>query len=138
MSTPVRLLVPAAVLVLLTGCSTGTDPGAGPAPSAAPATAPTGAAPSPATAAEGTVIDVSYTGGRITGVASRVPVAVGERVLLRVTSDVAEQVHVHGYDVSVDIPAGGTGEVAFVADQPGSWEVELHEAGRPLFSLRVS
>lgn len=138
MSTPVRLLVPAAALVLLTGCSAGTDPGAGAAPSAAPSTAPTGAAPSPAATAEGTVIDVTYAGGRITGVGSRVPVAVGERVLLRVTSDVAEQVHVHGYDASVDVPAGGTGEVAFVADQPGSWEVELHEAGRPLFSLRVS
>lgn len=140
MPTSVRLLVPAAALALLTGCSAGNEPSAGSAASPAPPTSPSSApaAPSPASTPEGTVIDVTYAGGQVTGVASRVPVGVGERVLLRVTSDVAEQIHVHGYDLDLDIPAGGTGEVEFVADQPGSWEVELHDAGRPLFQLRVS
>ena len=130
----------AALLVLLVGCSTGSDPeAAGPsAPPAAPpsAAAPTSAAASPTPSAK--VIEVTYAGGEITGVESQVPVKVGEQVLLRVTSDVAEEIHVHGYDRYADIPAGGTGEVTFTADLAGRWEVELHKAGRPLFTLRVA
>lgn len=84
------------------------------------------------------VIDVRYTQGTVSGVPSRVPVALGEQVVLRVTSDVAEEIHVHGYDRHADLVPGRTVEIAFVADLPGAYEVELHHAGRPLFQLRVS
>jgi hypothetical protein len=133
-------LLTASALVLVAGCSAGTDPDvAAPQPpppaASAPATTP---APSPTPPISGTVIEVTYAGGKVTGVEPRVSVALGEPVLLRVTSDVAEQIHVHGYDVVADIPAGGTAEVEFGADLAGSWEVELHDAGRPMFQLRVS
>ena len=129
-------LLTATALVLATGCSAGSDPDtAAPAAPAAPsAEASRAASPSPTA----TVIEVTYRGGEVSGVEPRVPVSVGESVVLRVTSDVAEEIHVHGYDLYADIPAGGTGEVAFTADLAGAWEVELHEAGRPMFQLRVS
>lgn len=136
-----RALVVTAALALLTGCSAGSDPEtAAPPPAPSPAAsseapAPT-AAPSPAPT--GTVIEVTYAGGELTGVDPRVEVPLGEQVVLRVTSDVVEEIHVHGYDLYVDIPAGGTGEVEFTADLPGAYEVELHEAGRPIFQLRVT
>lgn len=124
----------ATALVLVAGCA-GSDPDtAAPPPPAAISTPVPASSPGPT----GTVIEVTYQGGQVTGVEPRVPVALGEQVVLRVTSDVEEEIHVHGYDLYADIPAGGTGEVAFSADLAGSWEVELHEAGRPLFQLRVS
>jgi hypothetical protein len=55
-----------------------------------------------------------------------------------VTSDVADEIHVHGYDLSTDVEAGGTAEVKFVADVPGIFEVELEEAVIPLVELEVS
>ena len=54
------------------------------------------------------------------------------------TSDVAEEVHVHGYDLTVDLVPGQPGEVAFTADLPGAYEVELEGTGKLLFQLRVA
>jgi heme/copper-type cytochrome/quinol oxidase subunit 2 len=81
---------------------------------------------------------VTFAGGKITGVEPRVAVKVGEQVVLRVTSDVVEEIHVHGYDLYADLVPGQPAQLAFKADLPGSYEVELHEAGRPLFQLRVA
>lgn len=136
-----RLLVPVAAVCLLVGCSTGSDPDdtAAPAPTAA-APAATSAAPSPepSPTPSANVIEVTYSGGQVTGVEQRVPVKLGEQVVIRVTSDVVEEIHVHGYDLYVDLVPGTPAEVAFEATLPGSYEVELHDASRPLFQLRVA
>lgn len=139
MSGAARVLVlPAVLAVLLAGCSAGSGPdAAAPTPAPSPASSPAPVA-DPSPTPTGTVIEVTYAGGEITGVGPRVEVPLGEPVTLRVTSDVVEQIHVHGYDLYVDLPAGGTGEVEFPADIPGAFEVELHDIGRPLFQLRVA
>jgi hypothetical protein len=36
----------------------------------------------------------------------------GEEIRFRVSSDAAEEIHVHGYDIAKDVPAGGTVEFA--------------------------
>lgn len=84
----------------------------------------------------GTVVEVTVTGGEVEG-PGRVEVPLGEDVTVRVTSDVADEVHVHGYDLFADVPAGGTGEVSFTADLPGVYEVELEGAHLPLVELAV-
>ena len=38
------------------------------------------------------------------------PVTKGQTLTLRVTSDIADEAHVHGYDKTITIPANGTGE----------------------------
>jgi hypothetical protein len=140
-------LLLASVLVLtlsLAACAgENSDPAraAASTPVAAPTSTPSPAAapsPSPSPTPTAQVIDVQYVDGQITGVDQRVPVKLGEQVLIRVTSDVTEEVHVHGYDLYADLVPGQTTEIGFVADLPGSYEVELHGAGRPLFQLRVS
>ena len=120
-----RLLV--VVALLLTGCSAGSDP--------AP---PQVAAPSPGPSPTARTIEVRVVGGQVTGVEGRVAVQAGEQVVLRVTADVVEELHVHGYDLYADLVAGQTAQLSFTADLAGAWEVELHEAGRPLFQLRVA
>jgi len=138
--------------VLLAGCAAGTDdpvasdtPAASPSPAApspaAPSPAATAADPSPApvpAVPEVRVITASYAGGEVVTDGARVESQLGEQVVLRLSSDVAEEVHVHGYDVYADIPAGGSVDIPLTLTLPGSYEVELHGVGRPLFQLRTS
>jgi hypothetical protein len=105
---------------------------AGTASTAAPAAA---AAPT-TTAAAGPVIEIAYRGGKLEG-NGRKQVTKGQTVTLRVTSDVADEVHVHGYDKEAAIPAGGTGEVVFKADVAGVFEVELHKKHLKIADLEV-
>ena len=137
---PVRPAAALLALALLTGCSAGTDgddPTVTAPTSAAPATtgAPS-AAPSPTPAVR--TIAVAYAGGQVTGTSGREAVELGERVLLRITSDVAEEVHVHGYDALAQVAAGATVEIPLTATKPGGFEVELEDSGKLLFQLRVS
>lgn len=121
--------------VLLGGCAAGTEDEASPAASPSPS-----AAPSPAVSSTPFVrtVQVRFAGGAVTGTTGREQVGLGESVVLRIASDVAEQVHVYGYDVEADIPAGGSADVPLTASIPGVFEVELHESGKVLFQLRVS
>ena len=135
------LFVPVALLAVLSGCSADADPDTtAPAPAAAPPSAMASAEPTaaPSPTPTGTVIEVGYAGGEVTGVGPRVEVPLGETVVFRMASDVVEEVHIHGYDLYVDLPAGGTGEVEFTADIPGSFELELHGSGQPITQLRVA
>ena len=72
------------------------------------------------------------------GDTGRVPVDAGTAVTLVVTSDVADEVHVHGYDVEAELTPDSPAELAFDATVPGVFEVELHEAGTVLLTLQVS
>jgi hypothetical protein len=62
----------------------------------------------------------------------------GDEIRFRVSSDAAEEIHVHGYDVAEDVPAGGTVEFAFPAEIEGIFEVELEELGTQIAELRVN
>jgi len=61
----------------------------------------------------------------------------GEQIRFAVRSNVADEVHVHGYDVDKAVPAGGTASFAFSADIEGIFEVESHESGEQLAELRI-
>ena len=81
--------------------------------------------------------EIVIEGSTVTG-GGRLTVPVGETVTLRFTSDVADEVHIHGYDIYVDLAPGETGEVSFPADIPGTVEIELHNGGRAIASLEAS
>ncbi|MGK2929391.1 MAG: hypothetical protein ACSLFO_07420 [Acidimicrobiales bacterium] len=87
--------------------------------------------------ADGTVIEVGVTDGAVTG-GGRHRVDLGETVTIRVTSDVADHVHLHGYDVVADVGARETAELTFDATIPGVFEVELEDTRIPLLDLEVS
>jgi hypothetical protein len=50
---------------------------------------------------------------------------------------VADEVHVHGYDLTVDLEAGQPGELTFTPNAAGVFEVELEEHGLQLLELEV-
>jgi hypothetical protein len=68
-------------------------------------------------------------GGLPVGGPRRVMVARNRRVVLTVTSDVSDHVHLHGYDLMQDVGPGMPARIAFRATRPGTVEAELEDAG---------
>jgi len=68
----------------------------------------------------------------------QITVALGDRVVFEVESDVSDHVHVHTYDVLRDVPAGRKVNVSFEATIPGVFEIELEDAGLLLARLEVT
>ena len=83
-------------------------------------------------------ITVDVTGGAPVGGVQRVEVDLGSVVALMVTSDIAEEVHVHGYDILRAVSEGHPARFAFTAEIPGVLEVELEGSGRLLLLLEIS
>ncbi len=75
--------------------------------------------------------------GEVVGGVEREEVALNSTVRITVMSDVADEIHVHGYDEKMEIGAGGTVELTFEADAAGVFEVELEEAKVHLLELEV-
>src|SRR3954470_15332787 len=50
----------------------------------------------------------------------------GDTVRFRVTTSEDEEVHVHGYDIEKEIPAGKTVSISFKATITGIFEIEFH------------
>ena len=84
-----------------------------------------------------TAISIRVLDGRPQGGIARPKVDLGDRVVLVVRSDTADEVHLHGYDVSRPVAAGGSARLAFVATIPGRFEVELEQSGVQIAELTV-
>lgn len=81
--------------------------------------------------------EIGIEGSTVTG-GGRIVVPFGETVTLRITSDIADEVHIHGYDLYVDLEAGVTAEVSFTADIPGVVEIETHNSHLVIANLEAS
>lgn len=62
----------------------------------------------------------------------------GDEIRFKVRSNTADEIHVHGYDVSEEVPAGGSATLSFPADIEGIFEVELHNSEELIAELRVN
>lgn len=87
--------------------------------------------------AKPTVVRIVVENGQPRGGIVRRNVTEGDRVVLVVKSDVADEVHLHGYDITRDVAAGGTARIAFEAALPGRFEVELEQRGVQIADLTV-
>lgn len=83
-------------------------------------------------------IDVDFSSGEVSVTDARPSVALGSVVDVVVTSDVDEELHIHGYDLMMEIAAGETRTVRFTADIPGIFEVEFEQSATPVLDLTVS
>lgn len=103
--------------------------------SATPSDSPS-PAPSASDEPDRTVIEVTYRDGAVQGPAS-FTVFQGDRVRIVVHADVADEVHLHGYDLSADVTPDDPARIDFVANAAGVYEAELEDAGAPLFELEI-
>lgn len=89
------------------------------------------------TTTEPTVLIRVEGGAKVEG-PDTISVTQGETVTFEVVSDVADEVHVHGYDLFFDIFGGEATVVEFVADAAGIFEVELEGAHLDLVNIEVT
>ena len=54
-----------------------------------------------------------------------------------VRSDVADEVHVHGYDLMADVAPGKPVRIEFTANLTGRFEIELEDRGKQIAQLTV-
>lgn len=98
-------------------------------------TTPSGGSTTPS---EPPIQNVRVKGGKPVGGVADLGFQKGDEVRFAVTSDVADEVHVHGYDLMKDVTPGKTVVFAFKGDIDGEFEVELENRGEQIASLKVS
>jgi cytoskeletal protein RodZ len=89
----------------------------------------------PATPAAQTITVVN---GQPQGGVKTVSFKKDDQVVLKVQSDVADEIHVHGYDLKKDVTKGGSVTFNFKATIEGRFEVELENAGTQIANLEVT
>lgn len=123
--------LPLALVLSLTACAG--------KPASATASSASGSSRASATASGAQQrIEVTFSHGKAGGSTGRVQVAKGTSVALTVTSDVADEVHLHGYDIEKQLSPGTPVTLQFDATITGVFEVELHKASTVLLRLQVS
>ena len=118
-----RLLLVAVVVLLVAACGDdggAADPGS---PSADPGA--------------DTVIALEVVDGDVVGGSRQANIDLGDSVEVVVSGNSDDQVHVHGYDLYVDL-VEGAGSTSFDALIPGTFEIELEGSGRLLVRMTVS
>ena len=125
----------AAGALVLAGCggSKSSSP-TGPTTTASP---PTTSTVTTSTRPKATVIAIQIKDGKPVDGITRADVKSGEVVDLVVHSDVADEVHLHGYDLHQDVQPGGTARIRFQARIPGVFEAELEKRKLQILELTV-
>lgn len=82
----------------------------------------------PEAPAEPPVTRISVKGGVIAGDVKSIEVAKGDTVRIVVSSDVADEIHLHGYDIEKEAAPGMPARFEFKADVEGAFELESHVA----------
>jgi hypothetical protein len=86
----------------------------------------------------GVVVDIAIKDGKVTPQGDRVDVKAGQRVTLRITSDAAEEIHVHSDpEHTYQVKPGDSVEESFTSDVPGQVAVEAHHLDVTIVQLVV-
>lgn len=128
-------------LVLRPGNDDEDGVGTTPTVTAPPTLEPTGTETETETATtaapEGVQLVVTIRGGEPVGGIVRAEAHKGDPVVLVVRSDVADEVHVHGYDLTANVAPGKPVRMQFTATLTGRFEIELEGRGKQIAQLTV-
>ena len=83
-------------------------------------------------------VALEFADGEVVGGVQTIEATSGEEVTMTVTSDVEEELHVHGVDLREELPPGEEVEVSFTPQAEGVFEIELHDSGTQMANLEVS
>jgi len=81
--------------------------------------------------------ELKLAGGELASGPAVIQVVRGTEVTIRIRSDRADELHLHGYDLHARIGANEPAELEFKADKSGRFEYELHGSHRELGALEV-
>ena len=83
-------------------------------------------------------VTIVVSNGKPVGGVKRLEYKKGDHVRLVVSSDVSDEIHLHGYDRSTLVKAGGTARLDFIANLEGVFEIELENRKQQIAELRVT
>lgn len=83
------------------------------------------------------VATIVIKGGQPVGGVQELSFDEGDAIRFVVMSDIADHVHLHGYDVMQDVPAGGSTEFNVPATLTGGFEAELEDSAVPIAEITV-
>jgi len=136
-----------ALAVALTACGSGDEAPGGATSStssstssASPSSSPSASSSSStsATTPAGRTLEVTVTGSKVSPPPGTVKLGVGETLTLTVTRDHDDELHIHGFDVEEELPAGRPVSVELTGKAPGVYEVETHHPELRLLKIAVS
>ena len=90
----------------------------------------------PTTLPEATVIHL--VGGQPVGGKQKISVRKGDTIRLKVTSDEAGEIHVHGFDLEEQAAPGKPASFTFTANIEGRFEVESHVSNAQIAEISVN
>ncbi|MDB5977239.1 MAG: hypothetical protein JWR07_3999 [Nevskia sp.] len=97
---------------------------------------PTASAP-PASAAADTAVELRISRGMLVSGPSVIKLVQGDPVDLRIVSDTADELHLHGYDLHLQLHPDLPASLHFIANRSGRFTYELHHAHQELGALEV-
>ncbi len=83
------------------------------------------------------LVHIQVRGGKPVGGVQTISAKKGGRVRFTITSDVSDEIHVHGYNLHKEVPAGGRVSFDFPASIDGIFIVELEHRSEQIASLEV-
>jgi PBP1b-binding outer membrane lipoprotein LpoB len=130
-----------AAALITAGCGGSTSSDTATSGSSAPATPSSTAAPQMSDQQEPParlVIDVTIKGGEVTPTNAQFDANAKEPIVVRVNSDVADQLHVHSNpEHTFDIEPKNGQSFQFTVDVPGNVDIELHQLNRTVATVTV-
>lgn len=93
--------------------------------------------PGPQTEPEVVEIVLTIAGGRLQEHLHRVPVPLGTKIRLSISSDVADELRINGYAIAHTITRDEPTQVEFTANIAGVFDIELENIGDHLIQLEV-
>jgi hypothetical protein len=134
------LLLIAAVGTAVAACGSPSQPSTATTTQAPASETTSGTAPatSTATASPQTVIDITIAGGEVTPTNAQAQAVAGEPIVLEVSSDVVDELHVHSVpEQKFDVEARPDQQFEFTVAVPGRVDVELHDLHRTVVTFDV-
>jgi hypothetical protein len=83
------------------------------------------------------VFDLVIKDGKLASGQSVMQVHQGEQVVLRISSNTSDELHLHGYDLHAQLTPQETAVLEFNANRTGRFTLELHQANTELGALEV-
>ena len=83
------------------------------------------------------VFELTIKNNTLAGGPEAIRVTEGEDIVIKITSDASGEVHVHGYDKTLELTKDVPAELAFRATITGRFEYELEDTHTPLGALEV-
>ena len=84
------------------------------------------------------VATIRVRNGKPVGGITKLVYTKGDQIQITVVSNVADEVHLHGYDIGKDVKAGGSVTFDLPASIEGVFEMELESRSEQIAELRVN